>query len=83
VLALTGAKDLQVDPADVETIAATVPAPVTAAVVPDLTHLLRRDPGSPSLKAYKRLAAQPTDGDVLRTVTDWVAMHTGGADTTA
>ncbi len=78
VLALTGAKDLQVDPTDVETIRASVPAPVTAAVVPDLTHLLRRDPSAPSVNAYKRLAAEPMDAEVLRTVTDWVAAHTGG-----
>ncbi len=72
VLALTGEKDLQVPAEDVETVAALVPGPVEAVRVPDLTHILRRDPGAPSLQAYKRLVAEPVDPEVLATVTDWV-----------
>jgi hypothetical protein len=48
VLALTGEKDLQVDPADLEVIAATVPGGATIHVVPELTHTLRGQPGPPS-----------------------------------
>jgi hypothetical protein len=78
VLALTGTKDLQVDPAGVDVVAATVPAPVTAVRVPDLTHLLRRDPAAPSVTAYRRLAAEPMDAEVRQTVVDWVVAHAPG-----
>jgi len=75
VLALTGAKDLQVDPADLDVLAATVAGPVETARIPDLTHILRRDPGPPSIGAYKRLIRRPTDPEVLSRVTDWIARH--------
>ena len=61
VLAITGDKDLQVDPADLDIIAATVAGPVTIRRVPDLTHILRRDPAAPTLGAY-RAADQATGG---------------------
>jgi pimeloyl-ACP methyl ester carboxylesterase len=77
VLALTGAKDLQVDPADLEVIAATVPGGATVHRVPDLTHTLRRQPGPPSLSRYKKEIRDPVDADVLRTVTSWCREITG------
>jgi pimeloyl-ACP methyl ester carboxylesterase len=77
VLALTGAKDLQVDPADLEAIAATVPGGATVHRVPDLTHTLRRQPGPPSLSRYKKEIRDPVDADVLRTVTSWCREITG------
>lgn len=72
VLALSGEKDLQVPPGDVDLVAATARGPVETVRVPDLTHILRRDPGTPSLQAYKRLVTQPLDPEVLDTVTGWV-----------
>ncbi|GIH69826.1 alpha/beta hydrolase family protein [Sphaerimonospora thailandensis] len=75
LLALTGAKDLQTDPADLDEIAAVAGGPVRTALVPDLTHLLRRDPAAPSLKAYKKLVRTPTDPEVLATVTGWIIDH--------
>ncbi|GAB3360344.1 alpha/beta hydrolase family protein [Modestobacter lapidis] len=71
VLALTGEKDLQVDPADLDVIAATVPAPVTVHRVPDLTHTLRRQPGPASLRAYREELRRPVDPAVLETVAGW------------
>lgn len=71
VLALTGEKDLQVDLADLDVIAATVPAPVTLHRVPDLTHTLRRQPGPASLRAYRAELRRPVDPAVLATVTSW------------
>ena len=44
VLALTGDKDRQVDPGDLDVIARLVPGPVETRRVPELTHILRRDP---------------------------------------
>ncbi len=75
VLAITGAKDLQVDPDDLSVIADLVPAEVDTVRVPDLTHLVRRDAGPPSLRAYRRLVREPVDPKVLSLVADWTAGH--------
>ena len=72
VLAVTGGKDLQVDPADVERIAALVPGGAETAVVPDVTHVLRAQPGPASLRAYRREVRRPLDPRVVRLVVDWV-----------
>lgn len=72
VLALTGAKDLQVDPDDLRLVERLVPGPVQTHRVPDLTHILRRDAKPPSLSAYRKLVKQPVDAEVLATVVDWV-----------
>ena len=71
VLALTGAKDLQVPAADLDTVAALVPAEVTARPIPDLTHTLRRRPGRASLSAYRKELREPVDPQLLATVVDW------------
>jgi pimeloyl-ACP methyl ester carboxylesterase len=71
VLALTGAKDLQVDPADLEVIAATVPGGATTLLVPDVSHTLRRQPGPASLSAYKKELREPVNPDVLASVVRW------------
>ncbi|WP_344531156.1 alpha/beta hydrolase family protein [Streptomyces albiaxialis] len=75
VLALTGEKDLQIDPGHLETIRRLVPEPGGAEAhrIPDLTHVLRRDPGRPSMSAYRRLLREPVDPEVLTRVTDWLA----------
>ncbi len=73
VLAITGDHDIQVDPADLERIAALVPGPVETVRVPQLTHILRRDPGPPSLGAYKTLIRRPIDPELVRIVVDWIA----------
>ena len=77
VLALTGAKDLQVDPTDLDVIAATVPAPVTVHRAPDVTHTLRRQPGPASLRAYREELRRPVDPGVLATVTGWCSARAG------
>lgn len=73
VLAITGAKDLQVDPADLEVIAELVPGPVDTHCIPDLTHILRRDPGPASLRHYRRLLREPVDAQLLIDVADWLS----------
>jgi pimeloyl-ACP methyl ester carboxylesterase len=45
VLALTGSKDIQVKPSDLDVIADLVPAPVETRLVPDVSHILRPQPG--------------------------------------
>ncbi|OLR91993.1 alpha/beta hydrolase [Actinokineospora bangkokensis] len=73
VLALTGEKDITIPQADLATITSLVPAPVRAHRVPDLTHLLRRDPGTPTREDFRRQLSEPVDGEVLADVAEWVA----------
>ncbi len=77
VLAVTGEKDLQVPVADLDTIAATVPGPVTTLRVPDLTHTLRRQPGRASMGAYRGELRRPVDPEVLTAVVRWCREVTG------
>jgi uncharacterized protein len=77
VLALTGAKDLQVDPADLQVIAATVPGGATTQLLPDVSHTLRRQPGPASLGAYKKELRGPVNPDVLGSVVTWCREVTG------
>jgi len=72
VLAITGTKDLQVDPDDLDVIASAVIGPVTVDRVADLTHILRRDSEPPSLGAYRKLSLQPVDSAVLQQISEWV-----------
>lgn len=71
VLALTGAKDLQTPPRDVEVIAATVRGPVRTLVVDDVSHILRTQPGAPTLASYRKDVRRPVDARVLEAVTTW------------
>jgi pimeloyl-ACP methyl ester carboxylesterase len=72
VLALIGSKDLQVNPDDVEHICALVPSDCSGHVVDGVTHLLRHEPGPPSLRTYKKQAARPLDPRILDLVTSWI-----------
>lgn len=71
VLAVTGSKDIQVDPADVERMAKLVRSDFTGDVAADVTHLLRRDDGPPSLRTYKKQVRRPVDRRLLDTVASW------------
>jgi pimeloyl-ACP methyl ester carboxylesterase len=77
VLAVTGAKDLQVDPADLEVVAATVPGPVEVHRLPDLTHTLRRQAGPPSMQRYRAELRRPVDPEVLDLVVGWCRAQVG------
>ncbi|MGE5155936.1 MAG: alpha/beta hydrolase [Betaproteobacteria bacterium] len=72
VLAITGSKDLQVDPADLDRMARLITGPFESHEVPDVTHLLRADSGRPSLQTYRRQVKQPVDPRVLDYVSDWL-----------
>jgi len=81
VLAITGGKDLQVDPADLDVIAATVPGQVRTQRPENLTHILRLDPAEPTLGAYRKLIKQPVDPAVLQSISGWIVelAEVGGA----
>ncbi|MCQ8835381.1 alpha/beta hydrolase family protein [Streptomyces malaysiensis] len=77
VLAVTGDKDLQVDPADLDEMCRLVPGGAEIHRVPDLTHVLRRDPGRHTLRSYRRLLRDPVDPDLLNLITTWLARQLG------
>lgn len=79
VLAVTGGKDLQADPADLATVADLVPGDVETLVVPDVSHLLRRQDGPASLSAYKKEIKHPVDPRVLDAVVTWARRVAGVA----
>lgn len=80
VLAIAGTKDIQVDPDGLLRIADCVPGEVTTRLIPDLTHLLRREPGEPSVRDFRRQTQQPVDAELLRIVSDWIVDHAAGTD---
>lgn len=77
VLAITGAKDLQVNPEDLAIVDSSAGGPVETHLVPDLTHSLRRQAAAPSLSKYKQEVREPVDSQVLALVTDWARRHLG------
>ncbi|MCR6482843.1 alpha/beta fold hydrolase [Amycolatopsis sp. OK19-0408] len=72
VLALTGEKDTQVDPADLDVIANLVPGAQTHRI-PDLTHILRRTDGPGTVFGYRKLLRRPVEEDVLTGIAQWLA----------
>lgn len=77
VLAVTGDKDLQVDPADLDEMRRLVPGGAEIHRIPDLTHILRRDPGRHTLRSYGRLLRDPVDAALLNLITTWLARQLG------
>jgi pimeloyl-ACP methyl ester carboxylesterase len=77
VLAVTGEKDLQVDPDDLQVIGSIVPGGATTVRPPDVTHTLRRQPGPASMSAYRKELREPVNPEVLGTVVRWCREVTG------
>ncbi|MEV7045220.1 alpha/beta fold hydrolase [Amycolatopsis sp. NPDC051061] len=73
VLAVTGDKDTQVDPDDLDVIARLVPNGAETHRIPGLTHILRRTDGPASVFAYRRLLRSPVDDELLATIAHWLA----------
>lgn len=76
-LAITGAKDLQVNPNDLTVIDSLVRGPVETHLLPDVTHILRCDPGPPTLRTYRAQTREPVDAEVLALVSEWAQAHLG------
>lgn len=78
VLAVGGGKDGQVPPADTEALAAAVRSggqEAEAAVIPDLTHVLRRTAGDGGVQEYGRLLQEPVDPGLRQRIVQWLLMH--------
>ncbi len=78
-LALTGGKDVQAPPEDLDVIAELAPGPVDIHRPATLTHLLRHDPAArPSVRDYKRQLREPVDPDTLHDIANWVGTTLAG-----
>jgi hypothetical protein len=72
VLAITGSKDIQVNPEDLKVMAELVQTNFEAHELSDVTHLLRADPGEPSIATYKQQVKRPVDTRMLQFISDWL-----------
>lgn len=73
VLAITGSKDVQVDPADLETVRTTVPT-AEVELIPDVDHILRHEPAPASdVNKYRKQARNPIDARVAGRIVEWLA----------
>ncbi len=72
VLALTGSKDIQVNPADLKRMAELIQGEYEYHEIPDMTHVLRADSGLPSLSTYKEQISRPVDPRMLGFIDTWL-----------
>jgi pimeloyl-ACP methyl ester carboxylesterase len=72
VLAITGSKDIQVDPQDLEKMASLIKSPFEHHIIQDMTHLLRIEHGEASLSRYKEEILQPISPKLLEIILDWL-----------
>ena len=75
VLAITGRKDLQVDPDDVERMGKLVTEPFEGDSPVGLTHLLRRRHGRHGLDTYAAQLREPMDADLVERIASWVSVR--------
>ena len=73
VLAVTGRKDIQVDPDDVAHIGRLVSGPFTGETPDELTHLLRVHPGPPGIGTYRAQLRAPVDAGLLEHIAAWTS----------
>ena len=80
VLAITGGHDLQVPPADVESMGKLVRGPFEGHVAGDLSHMLRPDPDwARPARVPARETRRPVSPQVLDLITAWVRRPLGPA----
>jgi hypothetical protein len=72
VLAVTGDRDLQVDPGDLDVMRDLVKGPFQAVRPPGVTHLFRGEGTKRGLSGYKEQVRRPVDPRVVSAVTGWL-----------
>jgi pimeloyl-ACP methyl ester carboxylesterase len=72
VLAITGSKDIQVDPADLIRMGELIKGDFESHELPNVTHLLRVEEGEPTISNYKKQTRQPVDRRILEIVSVWL-----------
>lgn len=72
ILAISGEKDIQIDPKDALRIAELAKGEVEYHIVPNLTHILRLDEQTPSILSYRKLLKTDMDQSVLDMIWEWL-----------
>jgi len=72
VLAITGSKDIQVNPRDLTRMSEIVQTDFEYQEVPNVSHILRIEEREPSLSTYKKQARQPMDSRILHLILEWL-----------
>lgn len=73
ILAITGSKDVQVDPGDIEAIANLSKEHVTAVLINDVDHILRTETDEISNpKRYKQQITKPIDDRITDALVTWL-----------
>jgi len=72
ILAITGSKDIQVNPEDLKKMAEIVNTDFECHELPDITHILRIEKGSPSISTYKQQVNRPMYSGILNIILDWL-----------
>jgi len=80
VLAITGSKDIQVDPRDLTRMSALIQAEFEYHDLPDVSHILRVEPGEPTVSTYSKQARQPVDSRLLQLVSQWLRRRVDAFD---
>lgn len=71
-LAITGSKDIQVDPADLERMVNLVKAPFEYHVIPNMTHTLRIQEGEARISNYREEVKEPVTSQLLEMIVHWL-----------
>lgn len=72
VLAITGSKDIQVDPKHLMRMSELVNSDFEYHEVPNTSHILRIEEGEPTTSSYKKQARQPMDTRVPQLILEWL-----------
>jgi pimeloyl-ACP methyl ester carboxylesterase len=72
VLAITGSKDIQVDPADMGRMAEMVKGPFEQHLINNMTHMLRLQEGKASISNYKDEVKKPVEQELMVIVLHWI-----------
>jgi pimeloyl-ACP methyl ester carboxylesterase len=78
VLAITGDRDVQVDPDDLERMRGLVPGRFDALRLVGVTHLFRTEGTRRGLAGYKEQARRPPDPQMIAAVADWLERKAHG-----
>ncbi len=81
ILAITGSKDIQVDPKDLLKMKSLIQSKFESHEIPNLSHLLRLEEESPSITNYKKQVKQPVDPRVLQLIAQWLSRNTDNDET--
>jgi len=71
-LAITGSKDIQVNPTDLELMGKLVKGPFEAHLIPNMTHMLRVQQTDANIGNYREEVRRPIEQQVLEIVSQWL-----------